>query len=367
MNRIIHILGCIVKFILLNLKASLKVLKSCTYDVLDLSIVDTVVSSHNLGEGTLSYERNNFYADNILIIRLISYRWDGFFSVEQGNSKIYISSKRLFSLLAIIVPKNVIVSSLCSYSNPVRFLKFIELDFLNAHKKYLVHDFHSVCPSVNLIENKFFCSLNCANCSKYKFIKKWQTEWNHFFEVVDEIVVFSNSSKEIIKTVYGSIKDEKIKVIPHSMDYCNFEKIETNNGKNIAIIGNCSNIAKGKYVIKNLIPYIKKERNRKLYIIGKTPFFFHRNSEFIYYNGAYRLAELRDILIEFAIGAIVFPSVWPETFSYAISAFMQLGLPIVTVDMGAQGEKLRRYDKTVFIENYRPESIIEGVEKCFTL
>ena len=46
---------------------------------------------------------------------------------------------------------------------------------------------------------------------------------------------------------------------------------------------------------------------------------------------------------------------------------MQLGLPIVTVDMGAQGEKLRRYDKAVFIENYRPESIIEGVEKCFTL
>lgn len=365
MNPIIHFLGICIKFFLLNIKAELLYFTKKNIR-LNTNEINTIVFTHNLGGGTESYVSKNFYNPNILIIRLISYRNDSLFILEHEKEKRSIKLKSLFQFLNQLELDKIIVNSLCSYSKPSRIMNYVLSKKDNCSITYLVHDYHSICPSVMFIQGKKFCQYKCENCSiGNKEIIEWRNNWKLFLSKCDNIICFSKSSKEILCMFYNGI-ESIVQVIPHSMEYCKFEPIRLDsNCKNIAIIGNCSNIAKGKLVIKRLIPEIKKSKKRKLYIIGKVPFLFHFNSKYVKYTGPYDLRILPETLKSGKVGVIVFTSIWPETFSYAISEFMKLGLYIVSLDLGAQGEKLKTYDKAIFIPNLEPKTIMEGIEKCF--
>lgn len=368
MNPIIHFFGVIAKYILLNTNALFKIVfqKQKLSDA-DFSGIDTIIFTHNLGGGTLSYERRNFYRKNMLLIRLVSYRTDFAFFLESEKFKEYVSAKYLFSCLRSLHLTVVIVNSLCGYENPKKILNFIRNNFYFCENKYLVHDHQCVCSKNNavLLLNEQYCGLKCIGCRLEKKSKQWRETWRRYFLIVSEAVCFSNSSKSILLTAYPELLS-KISVVPHSMDYCHFSKLDIQNAKSVAVVGNCSNVPKGKNVIRGLVREVNKIRNRKLYIIGKAPFLFHRNSQFVKYTGKYDLKFLPEILQSGQIGVIVFTSILPETFSYAVSEFMMLGLYIVSLDLGAQGEKLKNYPKTVFIKDLKPETILAGVEKCFT-
>lgn len=369
MNPIIHLFGIIAKYILLNTKTFLKILiQKQKLLAKDFTNVDTIVFTHSLGGGTKTYEKQNFYKKNILIIRIVSYRSDFAFSVENEEFQRIVFGKELFAFLKYINPRIVTVNSLCGYAKPEGILEFIKNNFSHSYNKYLVHDHQCVCNKDNavLLLNEKYCELKCKGCKFEKKEKKWRSLWNVYFSLVDEVVCFSNSSKEILISAYPELQN-KISVVPHSLAYCDFKPLNIDNGTNFAVIGNCSNIPKGKNVIKKLVKAVKKQKKRKLFIIGKSPYFFHKNSKYIEYTGKYNLKKLPEILNSGQIGVIVFTSIWPETFSYAISEFMLLDLYIVSLDLGAQGEKLRNYSKAVFLKDLEPKTILAGVEKCFTL
>lgn len=369
MNPIIHFLGIVAKFILLNAKALFKILlQKQKLSTKDFSNVDTIVFTHNLGGGTLNYEKQNFYKKNILIVRVISYRSDFAYSVENENYKKNVSKKVLFAFLKDTCLKTVIVNSLCGYSRPEIILKFIKNNFSHSYNKYLVHDYQCVCNKNNatLLVNEQYCELECKGCKFEKKIKKWRSLWNVYFSFVNEVICFSNSSKEILISAYPELQD-KISVVPHSLAYCNFYPLNIENGCNFAVVGNCSSVPKGKNIIKRLVKAVKRQKTRKLFIIGKPPYLLHKNSKYVEYTGKYKLKKLPEILKAGKIEVIVFTSILPETFSYAISEFMLLNLYIISLDLGAQGEKLRNYPKTVFVKDLEPKTILAGVEKCFTL
>jgi glycosyltransferase involved in cell wall biosynthesis len=66
-----------------------------------------------------------------------------------------------------------------------------------------------------------------------------------------------------------------------------------------------------------------------------------------YYHGKYALKELPGIISKHKISMALFTSIWPETFSYTVSELMMLGMPIMCFDIGAQGEKVKAYDKGI--------------------
>lgn len=324
-----------------------------------------IVLSHDRKGGTLSYEYHNFISEEYIIIRRIFSCNDFFYKLETLQGYKIVTEKNLFRLLNSIDISEIIISSFVSYRNLEVWKNWINIQTCKV--KYLVHDFHSICMNYTLIMNKKYCELNCSHCE----LKEKKTMHNKIFSEIfakcDEIVCFSDSSKKVLLSIYENIINNKIIVIPHSMSYCNFRPLEIDDfAQNIAIIGNCSSIAKGKLVIKKLIPEIKKRKNRVLYVIGKKPFYFCASSKFIRFTGTYKLSDLPKILKERKIKIVIFTSIIPETFSYAISEFMKLGLNIVALDLGAQGEKLHGYDRTIFINDLEPESVFDGIERCVT-
>ena len=97
----------------------------------------------------------------------------------------------------------------------------------NIPVKMLFHDFFAVCPTINLLNNEDkYCELpSCETCNQclknnkslqaldYGSMEQWREEWKTFLRSCDEVVVFSNSTKEIAEKTFGML--ENIVVIPH--------------------------------------------------------------------------------------------------------------------------------------------------------
>lgn len=81
--------------------------------------------------------------------------------------------------------------------------------------------------------NKEYCMemehKDCIHCLKDKMnvrnniIKNWQMHWNQFLLKFDEIIVPSNSTKEIIENVYTNIDCH---VVEHGIDLKRNQAIE---------------------------------------------------------------------------------------------------------------------------------------------
>ena len=110
-----------------------------------------------------------------------------------------------------------------------------------------LHDFYSLCPTINLLYmNKEYCmemkDKDCVKCLKDKMdvqnniVKNWQVHWGQFLQKFDQVIVPSNSTKEIIENVHTHIN---CKVIEHGIDLERNTALERNEKDvfNVAFVG----------------------------------------------------------------------------------------------------------------------------------
>ncbi|KZC02386.1 hypothetical protein AU375_01183 [Methylobacterium radiotolerans] len=53
--------------------------------------------------------------------------------------------------------------------------------------------------------------------------------------------------------------------------------------------------------------------------------------------------ETLDLVTQVSADLILLPSIWPETYAYALTLALRTGLPVAAFDLGAQAERLRAY------------------------
>lgn len=111
----------------------------------------------------------------------------------------------------------------------------------------------------------------------------------------------------------------------------------------IVVIGALSNI-KGADVLESVAIAAKK---------AKAPLEFHlvgyayrslktRPTSYLTVHGEYKEAELSDMLNWLQPDLAWFPALWPETYSYTLSACLEAALPIVAPNLGAFSERLHQ-------------------------
>lgn len=318
--------------------------------------------THDLGGGTSFYKKNYFSehaSSNYIELCFVSYKRDLCFILKDQKTgrKKTIKPEALRSVLSKRF-REVIVNSLVSFYEVIPLLHLlVEYKKQNptARISYNVHDFHCVCPNYNLVADGWFCNLACGehHCTFDAFLDRfaasvsvWRVAWNAFFSIVDEIRCFSESSREILLKAYPSLRAEQISVQGHAMPNCRYTPVrESENAVPcIGIIGAVYTIAKGKLIAERLARELSSDV--KVSVIG-TPKgawkgAFGRN---VHFTGSYAHGTLHSIIMREGVTLAVFPSVWPETFSYLVSELIQMDLPVVCFDLGAQGEKVRAYAK----------------------
>lgn len=352
-----------IKFLLLKIKYASKYVFT-TFSQIKVVIKNyqncTLFITHNLGGGTKQFEYNYIksHCNNVIVLRIISYGFDICYSIEDGNEnkKLFCKIRDLDKLLMFQF-KCIVVNSLVSSSRVKNILNNVIACKKNSNIPviYMVHDYHSVCPRFNLVANDDFCKLNCnkLNCKFRWFgdctnmnISDWRKYWKTFLSQVDEIRCFSKSSKKILQSCYEDLAEDKFRIMPHSMDYCNFSKlsIQQTLPLKILIIGACHTIPKGRKVIEYLIKNLDKRINITLIGTDYKAVSFKKDDSVSFY-GRYNHSDLPNIIEKSNGSLIIFPSIWPETFSYLVSELMMMNLPIMCFNYGAQAEKIKEYSK----------------------
>lgn len=321
--------------------------------------------THNYGGGTLTYENNliSESKEKFIVLRMISYRKNLAIKIERDGKNFYFPAK-LFDFVFENKFKSVIVNSLLSFYHNEKLIPFLA-DYKRKNPSaiftVMMHDFYPVCPHFNLVANNWDCGLECEihKCRFDYFVEKfngtiteWRKNWINLLSVVDEIRCFSNSSKKIVKKAYPDLTDEKITVVPHSLDYIKFTPIKNVEKLplHIGIVGAIKSIPKGKLVVRELLKRIPEKI--PISIIGATKHdiggISRKNTKYL---GKYNHNDLQHLVEDETISMEIFPSIWSETFSYLVSEHIAMNEPIVCFNMGAQAEKVRAYNKGIVVKN----------------
>jgi glycosyltransferase involved in cell wall biosynthesis len=334
-----------------------------------------VIFDHKLGGGSNIYrdETAKSLMDSGKDVVMIIYNYkDKCYIVRfNGRQKSVIMNKQagfLFDFLRTVNISEIIINDLVSFPEPEKLMELV-IGLKKTGKPKLrlpLHDYYMICPSYNLLDNHYkYCGLPeidvCENCLQSNqleemlhmpvSIKDWRSAWEQVLKAADEIIVFSQSSVDLLTKAYPFIDKTQIKLIPHKVKYIKEVKQVKSTGKiKIGIPGNI-NLSKGSFVIKQMLDYLElnKIRGIEIIVIGDLLDIYSK-SRHLTITGKYRRENLSRIIESRGIDIIFIPSIWPETFSFTTEEAIMTGLPVAAFNLGAPAERLRKYNKSLIID-----------------
>lgn len=339
-----------------------------------------LIFTHGMGGGTdayfLSYAKNVINTSSILKISSIPFSNYVILHLYQKNRAIldfYVKFGRIIKYLNNTEFAKIKIINLACYKNLKQIFSFIE-KYKTYNKNTVVHfdihDYYCLCPSWYLLDNNGnFCNMNtdsnkCKKCLSKTLLKygktnnvdinKWRSSWKTFIEhYVDKVLVFSNSSNQIIQKFFA-LDDSKILFEPH---------INRPTAKyRIAIIGSIMK-CKGSGILKNIIQFLESNFVFDFHFVLVGPNFDGINSDFGLTTsiGEYNINDLRCILNNLCIDAIFIPSPWPETFSYTTLESITLSYPVICFDMGGQSDQVKKYAKGIVLNSKDPKYVLTEI------
>ncbi len=324
---------------------------------------------HNSGGGANKYSHKlitKLHANGLSILRIYNAQgiWLAHWIGDYDGMLFYTAdAEELFNTLTISRSTRIIVNSLyghpdinSSISNIIKLTNAID-----ATLNIKIHDFHALCQSPHLLDFKGnYCGVPqdpraCDVCLKNNHVwyHNWYpeenkaidiTEWRRPFATLltaaDTITFFDPSSIEVMQKAFD-LDLSKIEITPHTVDLFQYNThIDLSAQLHIGILGTL-NKTKGSDVVNVLSDHIKTQgMHIPITLVGSSTEKIHSE---IMVHGQYEEKDLSLIIGKHGINVIFMSSIIPETFSYTISEAMQMGLPIVAFDLGAQGSRVKQY------------------------
>lgn len=241
-----------------------------------------------------------------------------------------------------------------------------------------LHDYFLVCPSQFLLNESGQCCgvpavARCQSClpinsqgfsSLYpgRQIEEWRSAWGDVLLVADEIVAFSRASVALLKRAYPAVDDRKIQIKPHRIDYLpsRLPLLPESEPWTIGVVGQIG-YHKGAQVVQALAKAIRRRAlSLRIVVIGvvEAPC----DPAVVSETGPYRHEELSDLLERHRVGIVLFPSIWPETFSYVVQEMILMGVPVAAFDWGAPAERLSAYSKGLLLRRVCADYILDELQ-----
>lgn len=332
---------------------------------------------HTWGGGTKIYTFNKFaeLKESTLCIRIQNSTKDMYlvsYYYQNANNSAKINFEDIVVLFEKLKIDTIVLNNIASYSNCIDMLHNIEMlkYRCNAKVSFRGHDYQSICPNITMLNNedKYCHCLSLKDCMqcfpKYAnssnsslSIESWHLAWAHFFKnVADELVVFSQSSKDIFERLYPDTK-QKIVVIPHCVPPLPRVKVSLHSQINIGILGSIG-INKGALIVEEMAELAKGNNNLSIKIIGV---FYKKEASNLKILGEYEREDLPKIVESEEIDILFIPSIWPETFSYTTAEAMSMGLPVACFNLGAPAERVKDYEKGLVIDQIDAQLALEKI------
>jgi glycosyltransferase involved in cell wall biosynthesis len=355
----------------------------------DLVLQLTIIFDHNGGGGSNAYTNELvkvIHAEGGTVLRV--YCFDAVWFVQWlGDGMLFHTSsvEELFEVLSALDSQNIIINSVYGYPDiKVAIAHIVVLaQTQNATLDFKIHDFYALCPSPHLSDSEDkYCGVPqdvniCALCLKDNHnwyhswfpqenkpidISAWRKPFAELFKAASIISVFDSSVTKILDKAF-SLDESKIRIVPHETDYFKCDKqIELSGPLHIGVLGTLS-VPKGGDIVNTLYNYIDERKlNIPVTIVGSSYVATHPK---IAVHGNYTPIDLPVIISKQGINVILMPSIIPETFSYTISEAMKMGLPIVAFDIGAQGNRVKQYERGKVVPlGSSPDVILSAIQSA---
>ncbi len=222
--------------------------------------------------------------------------------------------------------------------------------------EYFIHDFYCVCPGITLLNyqykycrnenNQSICNRCIENMSINIDIKEWRSIFMNLLIGARDVVAPSNNTAKIVNSYYN---DLQITVAEHGMPlyiHNTADRVQVHgNVLNVTVLG-AVGIHKGSKVIKNLSDKIVRQNLPiKITIIGYTdehPEHYKNADGSLEILGSYNNEDVSDLLAKYETDLVLFPSIWPETYSYTVSEAIYSGYKVLAFNIGASSDRIRQ-------------------------
>ena len=246
-----------------------------------------------------------------------------------------------------------------------------------------LHDFYSVCPSVNLLNyKKEFCNLPsdslCNGClEKYdnpvntlsfnkaevlrvatlhkSNIVVWRGMWRKLFDQASKFILPSDAAAKLWKKAFPEYAND-VTILQHDLSYlstiCRHENAVMLPFYQVYVIGDIGE-HKGSVIVHEILELIKLNKlNICINVIGDYVDSEFQNTPYLKLHGRFNHDDIANVLNAKEINCFLMPSICPETFSYVTQEMMATGLPIITFNLGGQAQ---------FISGYIHGSVVQSV------
>lgn len=221
----------------------------------------------------------------------------------------------------------------------------------------VIHDYYPVCPSAFLLDERGrFCGVpdrgRCRECLPAQTdgfvavagcdsIDAWRDAWGRLLGRATSIRCFSDSSRRLLVRAYPDL-DPRITVKPHDVPPLPRVLRRTRKPGEPLVIGVIGSISrhKGAAVVADLAQAIAATRKPvRIVVIGQVDAVCP--AEIVDQTGGYAREDLPRLVMRHEIDLVLLPSICPETFSFVAHETVAMGLPLVTLDLGAPADLAR--------------------------
>ncbi|NDK35560.1 glycosyltransferase [Rhodovulum sulfidophilum] len=265
---------------------------------------------------------------------------------REGVTRSVLDASDLAAMLAGLDARHLVYSNLVAAEDPLGLMERA-LSWLAPGDRLsvLFHDFLPLCPSYTLIGSKGrFCGLPgpeaCQACyarlavtsgKRPAAIDTWRAGWRKVMDRADELIAFSEDSRAQLARVWPDLAG-RIELQPHRPEHLPRRIVPPPEGPlTVGVLGSIGH-NKGAAILHDLAQHAAPDLG--IVVIGKIdPAFAHHR---IRVHGAYRREEIADLAEHYRIRCWLIPSIWPETFCFAVHETLATGLPVFVYDIGAQ-------------------------------
>jgi hypothetical protein len=242
---------------------------------------------------------------------------------------------------------------------PPRILNLISIINRELDLQYdvSIHDYFSICPRINLIDDdNQYCGepevKDCESCiqrnhSHAAGASVWQ--WRDNFEtlLMQARNVFAPDA-DVAKRINRYYRHLQVTLRPHAEIFDAEDKViaTAKPRLKIGVVGAISGF-KGSKIVSNMVRDAnERELEIEYVVIGYTDRSdLHNGVERFTVTGKYQEQEIRNLLDKHQPDIIFIPSIWPETYCYTLSIAWRFGLMPIVFDIGAQAARIRRIGK----------------------
>ena len=228
---------------------------------------------------------------------------------------------------------------------------------------FTAHDYYSYCPQISLTDHTDrYCGERgieqCRKCVQRnpapgnESIDSWRERHGRLLSEARFVIA---PSADIAARLRRFVPTARIEVVPHSTlerrplkcPPPNPRPVDRDRPLKIAVLGALSRI-KGADTLEE-VATLAASQNRPLefHLLGYAYRSLHtRPKAALTVHGGYAETDLAQLLRSLQADVVWFPALWPETYSYTLSASLDAGLPIIAPDIGAFSERLQNREWT---------------------